>query len=250
MKAPRDGRHIITNISMRDIVSTGAKPCNDVSVRRNWVRQTKKFAIRKQSGVGSFVGKRGSNTNGAIECLSACRSIMESWSGGETSSGISRIRSWEGEPQEPFDFLECHICIGERVTEKEDGSRSNILIRCCITCHVEEFSLVFENFREREVESLLCIEGGRGFSWRGRMWLEILVGVMIGYDIWAQGRREEQSKVRGRNNRIRGNGIPLAELVSGNSFHRFTAEESCFSSYTGIIELSVPEFNSSKLLRE
>ena len=48
---------------------------------------------------------------------------------------------------------------------------------------------------------------------------------------------------------IRGECIPLAELVTSNSFQRPTAEKSCFGSDTGIIELSVPEFNGSKSLR-
>ena len=81
------------------------------------------------------------------------------------------------------------------------------------------------------------------------MRLEVPVGIVIGHDICAQRRREEQGKVRGRNDCIRGDGIPLTELVTSYAIQRPTTEKSCLSSDTGVIELSVPEFHGSKSLR-
>ena len=61
----------------------------------------------------------------------------------------------DGGISSPTSRSHANICIAERVTEEEDGSRSNAPFRCDKACHVKKFSLILENLRKRKVDPLL-----------------------------------------------------------------------------------------------
>ena len=52
------------------------------------------------------------------------------------------------------------------------------------------------------------------------MRFEVLVGLVVRHDVGPQGGREEESEMCGRDDGIRGDSIPLAQLISDNAFSR------------------------------
>ena len=116
---------------------------------------------------------------------------MEGRSGGEATVGVSGRGSRKWEAQRPLDFAKGHVIVCEGVTQKWSGSWGNIPIGSSVAGHVQKFSLVFENFRKREVERLLYIKGGDVV----RLRFKVLVGLMVRNDVSPQRGREKDGEV-------------------------------------------------------
>ncbi len=214
------------------------------------VRQAKKFSVRQQGCFGREISEWGGDPDGSLKGLTARRAIVEGGSGAEATVGIGRGGSWQRETQRPFNFSEGHIVICQGVAQKGNSSRCDVPIRSSITGHIQELNLVFEDLRKRAAKSLLYIEGGDVFRRGGWMRFKVLVSLVVRHDVGTQGGRKKKGEVRGRNDGIRCDCIPLAQLIARDAFRRSTGYQGSFRTENSIVKLSMPEFNDGDTWRE
>ena len=127
------------------------------------------------------------------------------------------------EAKRPTNFLEGHLLVG--MTKKWDNLLTEVTFCCRQSSEREKFVLVTKDLRQRKLNVLLQGEnrGGVGSGcWSG---FEVLVVLMVSQDKSTQRRWDKNQEVGGREDRVRSDRIPLAELISRLAIHRSNGRE-------------------------
>ena len=116
------------------------------------------------------------------------------------------------EAKRPTHFLESHLLVG--MTKKWDNLLTEVTFCCRQSSEREKFVLVTKDLQQRELNVLLYREdrGGVGSGCWSRF--EVLVVLMVSQDKGTQRRWDKNRKVGGREDGVRSDRIPLAELIS------------------------------------